>query len=252
LEISYFWRLKERWQKESPPDFAEYNVVMKHSPIPDPIKIFLKWYEEAQTGKGGPFPRSRFLPGALQFIRRLFSAVLPWSNLLRPDIATLATVAPENSPSARSVLFKGLVHGGFSFYTDYGSEKGKELAADPSAVLVFYWHLPPRQIRIDGKVIKLSRLETEADWKARRRENQAAATAVQQSSIIKGREELVEKVNQIKHRYKGKPIPCPDSWGGYCLIPEKIEFWQGRFDWIHHRERYVLNKGKWERMYLAP
>lgn len=99
---------------------------------------------------------------------------------------------------------------------------------------------------------KLSREEAQADWKSRKLENQAASAATQQSSIIQGREELVEKVNQIKRRYKGKHIPCPDSWGGYCLIPEEIEFWQGRFDWIHHRERYVLNNGKWERLSLAP
>jgi Pyridoxamine-phosphate oxidase len=126
------------------------------------------------------------------------------------------------------------------------------LAANPSAVLVFYWHFPPRQVRIDGMVLKLSREEAEAYWKARNRENQAASAAVTQSSIIRGREELVEKVNQIKSRYKGKPIPCPDSWGGYCLVPEKIEFWEGRFDWLHQREHYVLNNGKWEKVSLAP
>ena len=223
-----------------------------NSATPDPITIFLKWYEAAQNGKGGLFPKNPVISSGLRLIRRFSSAVLPWSNLLRPDIATLATVTPENRPAARSVLFKGLVHGGFSFYTDYESEKGKELAADPSAVLVFYWHLPPRQIRIDGKVLKLSREEAEADWKTRRRENQAASAAAHQSSIIQGREELVKKVHQIKRRYKGKAIPCPDSRGGYYLVPEKIEFWQGRFDWIHHRERYVLNNGKWERMHLAP
>ncbi len=222
------------------------------SATPDPITLFLKWYEEAQTGRGGLFPKNRVISRGIQVIRRLLGAVLPWSNLLRPDIATLATVTPENRPAARSVLFKGLVHGGFSFYTDYESKKGKELAANPSAVLVFYWHFPPRQVRIDGKVLKLSREEAEADWKARRRENQVASAAAPQSSIIQGREELVKKVNQIKRRYKGKPIPCPDSWGGYCLVPEKIEFWEGRFDWIHQRERYVLNNATWERVSLAP
>ena len=190
-----------------------------NSATPDPITIFLKWYEEAQKGKGGLFPKNPVISGGLRLIRRFSSAVLPWSNLLRPDIATLATVTPENRPAARSVLFKGLVHGGFSFYTDYESEKGKELAADPSAVLVFYWHLPPRQIRIDGKVLKLSREETEADWKTRRRENQAASAAAHQSSIIQGREELVKKVHQIKRRYKGKSIPCPDSRGGVLPCP---------------------------------
>jgi pyridoxamine 5'-phosphate oxidase len=227
-------------------------VERNDSATPDPITLFLKWYEEAQTGRGGLFPKKRVISRGIQIIRRLLAAVLPWSNLLRPDIATLATVTPENRPAARSVLFKGIAQGGFSFYTNYESKKGKELAANPSAVLVFYWHFPPRQVRIDGMVLKLSREEAEAYWKARSRENQAASAAVTQSSIIRGREELVEKLNQIKSRYKGKTIPCPDSWGGYCLVPEKIEFWEGRFDWIHQREHYVLNNVTWEKVSLAP
>jgi pyridoxamine 5'-phosphate oxidase len=218
----------------------------------DPIKLFLKWHEEAKTGKGGLFPKNWLISLGTQVVRRLLVAILPFSNLLRPDIATLSTITPENRPSARSVLFKGLVHGGFSFYTDYESNKGKELGANPSAVMVFYWHFPPRQVRIDGRVIMLSRKEAEADWRARRRENQAASAAAPQSSVIEGRENLIKRVNQIKRRYKGKPIPCPESWGGYCLIPDKIEFWEGRFDWIHLRECYVLNNDTWQRMFLAP
>ncbi len=227
-------------------------MTKNDSAAPDPMKIFFRWYEEAQTGKGGLFGKSRVLSAGLRVFKRFSAAVLPGINLLRPDIATLATVTLENRPAARSVLFKGVVHGGFTFYTDYESNKGKELAANLSAVLVFYWRVPPRQVRIDGKVLKLSRGEAEDDWKARRRENQVASAAVPQSSIVRGREELLEKVNQIKRRYKGTPIPCPESWGGYCLVPEKIEFWQGRFDWIHQRECYVLNNGTWERVYLAP
>ncbi len=213
---------------------------------PNPVTKFFKWYDHARTGRGTPFSRGRRL------VRYLFSKLLPWSSLFRPDIATLATVTSGQRPAARSVLFKGFVHGGFSFYTDYLSDKGKELASNPSAVLVFYWHLPPRQVRVDGNVVKLSREMAKADWKARKRENQIASAAVHQSSPIDGREELVERAAQIKRRYKGRPIPCPPSWGGYALIPEKMEFWQGRLDWIHHRERYVLENGVWERVYLAP
>lgn len=219
---------------------------------PDPVGLFLKWYVEAQTGRVGVAPKNRFFPRGIQVIRRLLATFLPWSNLLRPDIATLATVAPESRPAARSVLFRGLVEGGFSFFTDYESQKGKELAANPSAVLVFYWHFPPRQVRIDGRVLKLSREKAEADWNARRRGNQAAAAAARQSSVIQGREALVRKVNQLKRQYAGRAIPCPDSWGGYCLVPEKMEFWEGRFDWIHQRDRYILKAGAWERVFLVP
>jgi len=218
----------------------------------DPIKLFFQWYAETQAKSGGSFQDKRVISWGIQFVRRILELILPWSNLLRPDIATLATITPDNKPAARTVLFKGFVHNGFSFYTDYESNKGQELKANPSAVMVFYWHFPPRQVRIDGKVLKLSRKEAEADWNARRRENQTASAAVPQSSIISGREKLKQSVNQLKHLYRGKPIPCPKSWGGYCLIPEEMEFWEGRFDWIHNRERYVLNKGTWQRQLLAP
>jgi len=220
--------------------------------IADPIALFHTWYEEARAGKGGPSPKNRVISWTMQVVRRLLAAALPWSNLFRPDIATLATITPGNRPAARSVLFKGFVENGFTFYTDYASNKGKELSANPSAVLVFYWHLPPRQVRIDGRVIKLSREKGEVDWNARRRTNQVAASALPQSSIIQNREALIEKIDQIKRRYQGKPIPCPDTWGGYCLIPDKMEFWEGRFDWLHFRVRYVLEDGAWQQVLLAP
>ena len=224
----------------------------RHASAPDPIKHFLRWYDEARTGKAGLYPKSRLISWGIQVIRRLLAAVLPWSNLFRPDIATLATITLDNRPAARSVLFKGFVDGGFSFYTDYESDKGKELDANPSAVLVFYWHFPPRQVRIDGRVVKLPRKAAEADWRARRRANQAASAAAPQSSVIDKRQDLIAKVYQIKRRYKGQPIPCPDAWGGYRLIPDKMEFWEGRLDWLHLRERYLFNNGTWQRVLLAP
>jgi len=218
----------------------------------DPIKLFFQWYTEAQAKSAGSLQDKQLISWGIKLVRRLLGLILPWSNLLRPDIATLATITPDHNPAARTVLFKGFVHGGFSFYTDYESNKGQELKANPSAVMVFYWHFPPRQVRIDGKVLKLSRKEAEADWNARRRENQIASAALPQSSVISGREKLKQKVNQLKHRYRGKSIPCPNSWGGYCLIPEQMEFWEGRLDWIHNRERYILNNGTWQRQFLAP
>jgi pyridoxamine 5'-phosphate oxidase len=218
----------------------------------DPIRLFLKWYAEARTGRDGRLPQNRVIFRSTRVLRRFLEALFPWSNLFRPDIATLATVTPENRPAARSVLFKGLVQGGFSFYTDGKSNKAKEFCANPWAVLVFYWHFPPRQVRIDGRVVKLSRKAVEADWSIRKRENQAASAALPQSSIIEDRKALMEKVHQIKRRYKGKPIPCPDTWSGYCLMPDKMEFWEGRLDWIHLRERYVLDRGTWQKVVLAP
>ena len=226
--------------------------MYKNDSVADPLPLFFKWYDEAGTGKGGPLPKSRAISWGTRAIRRLAAAVLPWANLLRPDIATLATTTPDNRPAARSVLFKGFVNNGFSFYTDYTSNKGKELDANPSATLVFYWHFPPHQVRIDGRVSKLSRKEAEDDWKVRGRANQAASAALPQSSIIQQREDLKEKVDQVDRQYQGKPIPCPDTWSGYCLIPDTMEFWEGRLDWLHFRERYVLENGAWQQMLLAP
>ena len=200
----------------------------------------------------GRLPQKRIIFRSTRVLRRLLEVLFPWSNLLRPDIATLATVTPENRPAARSVLFKGLVQGGFSFYTDGKSNKAKELCANPWAVLVFYWHFPPRQVRIDGRVVKLSRKAVEADWSVRKRENQAASAALPQSSVIEDRKALMEKIHRIKRRYKEKPIPCPDAWSGYCLMPDKMEFWEGRLDWVHLRERYVLDRGIWQKVVLAP
>lgn len=218
----------------------------------DPIALFFNWYEEARTGKGGTHPKNRAIAWGSKAARRLLAAALPWSHLFRPDIATLATTTLDNRPAARSVLFKGFKNNGFTFYTDYASNKGRELSVNPSAVLVFYWHLPPRQVRIDGHVAKLSRKMAESDWKARRRENQIASSALPQSSIIQRREELVNRVDEIKQQYQGKPIPCPENWGGYCLFPDTFEFWEGRLDWLHLRERYILDGGTWKRVLLAP
>ena len=218
----------------------------------DPFEKFLTWYSENQTNKEEKGSKKYLTATVFGLLRRVLSGILPWSNLFRPDVATLATVTPDNKPSARSVLFTGLVEGGFSFYTDYESDKGKELELNPSAVMLFYWSFPPRQVRIDGKVQKLSREAAGLYWESRTRANQAAAAAVRQSSIINGREELLQKTRQIERTYRGKPIPCPDSWGGYSLMPEKIEFWEGKLDWLHDRERYILNDGGWTKVKLAP
>ena len=219
---------------------------------PDPIQKFLTWYSEAKTGPRQTGFKARLASPWFSLLRKVLSNTFRASNLFRPDVSTLATVTPEHKPAARSVLFTGIVDGGFSFYTDYESEKGKELDLNPSAVLVFYWRLPPRQVRIDGTVRKLSREAARVYWQSRTRANQAAAAAVTQSAIISGREELVEKARSVEQTYKGKPIPGPDRWGGYTLVPEKIEFWEGKRDWLHERERYILKDGKWTRVTLAP
>ncbi|MDP2728947.1 MAG: pyridoxal 5'-phosphate synthase [Dehalococcoidales bacterium] len=219
----------------------------------EPFNKFLVWYSGAQTDRRRQTYKGNLLVSSVfGLVRKVMSAIFPWANLFRPDVATLATIGLNGQPSARSVLFTGITEGGFAFYTDYDSDKGKELDLNLSAVMLFYWAVPPRQVRIDGKVHKLSREDAGRYWESRSRANQLAAAAVIQSSIISGREEHLEKVRQLEQLYRGKPIPCPDSWGGYSLVPEKIEFWEGKIDWLHDRERYLLNDGNWTKIKLAP
>ena len=217
----------------------------------DPIEKFERWYAEAQPGAPRQGPGAYLASALYGLLRRASALAFQSANPFRPDVATLATVAPDGRPSARSVLFRGIVEGGFSFYTDYESNKGRELESNPSAVMVFYWSLPPRQVRVDGIASKLSREYALKDWQGRSRQNQAAAAAVTQSSIIGSREEYERSKQQTEEAYSGRSIPCPDSWGGYALVPDRIEFWEGRLDWLHERERYTLDDGRWERVRLA-
>ena len=219
---------------------------------PDPIERFHRWYSEAQPGGGRRGLSQRLAYVIYAVLRRAVPLVFQSANLFRPDVATLATVGPGNRPSARSVLFQGVVDGGFSFYTDYQSDKGRELDANPSAVMLFYWSLPPRQVRIDGHVVELSRERAAAYWATRTRANQAASASVTQSSVVSGRHELLERKRQIEEAYRDAPIPCPNAWGGYALVPDRIEFWEGSRDWVHHRERFTLRDGRWERAVVAP
>ena len=218
----------------------------------DPVRKFLTWYWESQTGKYRKDGKSSWRATGSDLVRRVLSAIFPASNLFRPDVTTLATVTPDNKPSARSILFTGLVEGGFSFYTDYESDKGRELELNPSAVMLFYWPFPPRQVRIDGRVQKLSRQAAELYWQSRTRVNQIASAAVRQSMVLSSREQFVAKTRQVEQTYRGKSIPCPDSWGGYSLVAEQIEFWEGKLDWLHERERYTWENGGWSMVKLAP
>jgi pyridoxamine 5'-phosphate oxidase len=226
--------------------------MLDNSVYLDPLKKFVDWYLEAQIGKHLKRSDYSVISFGFQALRKMLSHMLPWLNFFRPDIATLATVTLDAKPSARSVLFQGLVDNGFSFYTDYESEKGKELDTNPWAVMVFYWNIPPRQVRIDGKVYKLPREAAERYWESRTRANQAASSAFKQSSVISSKEQLLVRKREIESIYRNKAIPCPDSWGGYKIVPEKLEFWEGRVDWLHDREKFSLIDGHWSKVLLAP
>lgn len=166
---------------------------------------------------------------------------------------TLATADREGRPSARIVLLKGCDERGFVFFSNYESRKAGEMAENPSAALLFYWPAFERQVRIEGRVEKTSREESEAYYRTRPRGSRIGAWASRQSTAIGGRAELEEQVRAIEERFPDDDIPPPEYWGGYRLVPERIEFWQGRPDRLHDRLRYRrLPGGSWTVERLSP
>jgi pyridoxamine 5'-phosphate oxidase len=166
---------------------------------------------------------------------------------------TLATTSADGQASARIVLLKEVSQNGFVFYTNYDSRKGRELAVNPRAALVFYWPQLERQVRITGAVVKTSRSESEAYFHTRPRGSQIAAWASWQSSVIRDRAVLEARVKKLEAKYAGVSVPLPPNWGGYRLRPESIEFWQGRPNRLHDRLRYSREAGGgWKIERLAP
>jgi pyridoxamine 5'-phosphate oxidase len=165
---------------------------------------------------------------------------------------TLATADREGRPSARVVLLKGVDERGLVFYTNYESRKGRELAENPRAALVFYWSAFDRQVRIEGTVERTSREESEAYFLSRPLGSRLGAWASPQSRPIPGREELERRLRETGERF-GEEVPLPESWGGYRVRPETVEFWQGRPSRLHDRLRYSLGPdGGWRIERLAP
>jgi pyridoxamine 5'-phosphate oxidase len=190
----------------------------------DPINQFEKWFAEA-----------------LQ------------SELPEPNAMTLATANVDFKPSARIVLLKGIENGSFIFFTNYSSRKGKELLWNPYAALLFFWNELHRQVRIEGRVKKIPDQVSEDYFHSRPIGSQLGALISPQSEVINNRNFLEDKLLLAEKEFSGKQIPRPDHWGGYQVIPQSIEFWQGRLNRLHDRILFTLiDQDQWKMERLAP
>jgi len=200
------------------------STLNVHDLDPDPIRQFTLWFEEVNQS------------GA------------PESNAM-----TLATASPDGRPSARIVLLRGADGRGFSFFTNYESRKARELEANPYAALVFFWHDLERQVRIEGRVERVSPDESDRYFQTRPKGARIGAWASPQSQVIPGREILEARFLDTEQRHPDELVPRPANWGGYRLVPDSIEFWQGRPNRLHDRLRYTgTPAGTWVIERLAP
>ena len=174
-------------------------------------------------------------------------------QLPEPNAMSLATIGLDGAPSVRTVLLKGVNEKGFSFFTNYDSNKGQELLAHPRAALCFLWTTRQRQVIVRGPVSKLPRADAETYFALRPYGNQIGAWASTQSAVIPDRAWLEARTESIQKLFpEGQPVPCPENWGGYALKPDEIEFWQGRPSRLHDRLKYKLDGGVWKKERLSP
>jgi pyridoxamine 5'-phosphate oxidase len=174
------------------------------------------------------------------------------SELLDTNAMTLATASRDGVPAARIVLLKGFDETGFVFFTNYESAKAHDLDNNPRACLLLFWAALERQVRITGGVTRTSAEESDTYFHSRPFESQIGAWASAQSRRVGDRSALESRYAELAAQYAGGPVPLPPFWGGYRVVPEAMEFWQGRKSRLHDRLLYVRSNGRWERSRLAP
>jgi pyridoxamine 5'-phosphate oxidase len=189
----------------------------------DPLALFGEWFREAED-----------------------------AGVEVPETMTLATADGDGAPSARMVLLKGADDDGFVFYSGYVSRKAAELERNPRAALVFYWRPLGKQVRVEGRVERVSEAESAAYFATRPRGSQIAAWASQQSGPLAGREALDRRYAELEREYQGRDVPLPPHWGGFRLRPDAIEFWQHRDNRLHDRIRYTRAREGWRSELLSP
>lgn len=175
------------------------------------------------------------------------------NKLNEPNVMHLSTATADGKPSGRIMLLKGFDERGFIFFTNYDSRKGKELTENSFAAMTFLWLELYKQVRIEGTVQAVSTIESDNYFNSRPRGSQISAWVSSQSKPITDRTELEKKVDEIEKQFQGNPVPRPDHWGGFCLSPVLIEFWQGRANRLHDRIQYKLEKNNsWTKQRLSP
>ena len=201
----------------------ERGALLEEALAEDPLVQFDRWFEEARAG-----------------------------DVLEPNAMILTTVNELGRPDARTVLLKDVSDGGFVFYTNYKSRKGRDLASCPYVCLVFLWTSLERQVRIEGRAEQVSAAESDEYYASRPRGSRLGAWASDQSEPVASREVMERKLEEVEACYLDKPVPRPPHWGGYRVTPEAIEFWQGRPNRLHDRICFQRKDGAWERRRLQP